>query len=168
LSHTCSLTHRSEQQVAILGATVDANVVIRAQALIKADLNEIVCAIARAATAILSSTVGAVGGIVSTVKDITQAEIAQLTASLSLIAGLVSNIKVVINLTATNLTPAIKSAITAEVAAVSTALSSLTAPLFDLVNAVKDASVSLSLNISGLVGVYGVLTAVIDGVLSTA
>jgi hypothetical protein len=145
---------------------VDLNVNLNAQALIRADLQAIVCAIGRAVAAIQSSTIGAVGGLYNSIQGLTQAEVTELVGSINNIVNLLNRVRVILTVTVTDLTPAVRTAISSQLAAVEAAVPALVSPLFVLITAVRNASVFTSLNVTGLNDVLGGLNAAIEGVLS--
>ncbi len=138
------------QALQIAQSSVGAEVLLAIQANIKANYNAIAQALQTAVGNIERATGGALEGIVSQFEQLVQAEVERIIAGLQGTVQLLKNISVVVNVTVSNLTPALKSALSAEVSAVQSALSSFIQPLSTLVSALQKASVTTGVGVSGL------------------
>ncbi|RKL41121.1 hypothetical protein BFJ72_g6016 [Fusarium proliferatum] len=139
-----------DDNVLLIKNNVDAQVVVQAQALVKANYQAIAQGLAGSTTTIVSVTTGAAGGVAVQAIDLTNQQIATLTASLLVVIDIVENIGATVTVTVTDLTPALRATFQAEINAVKAALNPFISPVLLFAAAVRAASVGGSATITGL------------------
>jgi len=144
----------------------DVNASVQVVAQINADLAGIRDALAAATGNIVTTTVGGLGGILTSLRGLTDAQIASLTGALNQVAALIRQIRLIITVTSTNLTPDLQAAISDELAAVEGALLPLITPLTIFATAVAAARLGLGVAVTGLKSAVSGLLSVVSGLLA--
>lgn len=129
---------------------VDAQIIVEAQALLKANYQAIAQGLATSTTTIVSVTTGAAGGVAAQAIGLTNQQIVTLTAAIRIIIEVIENIGLTIALTVTDLTPALRTTFQAEIDAVKTAINPFVSPVLLFAAAVRAANVGGSATITGL------------------
>ncbi|KAF5229071.1 hypothetical protein FANTH_14316 [Fusarium anthophilum] len=136
--------------VALIKNNVDAQVIVEAQALLKANYQAIAQGLATSTTTIVSVTTGAAGGVVAQAIGLTNQQIVTLTASVNTVISIIQNIGATVTITVTDLTPAVRATFQSEVNAVKAAINPFVSPVLLLAAAVRAANVGGSATITGL------------------
>ncbi|KAF5711652.1 hypothetical protein FGLOB1_4910 [Fusarium globosum] len=139
-----------DDNVLLIKNNVDTQVVVQAQALVKANYQAIAQGLAGSTTTIVSVTTGAAGGVAGQAIGLTNQQIATLTASILVVIDIVENIGATVTVTVTDLTPALRATFQAEINAVKAALNPFINPFLVFAAAVRAASVGGSATITGL------------------
>lgn len=129
---------------------------------IKANYNAILGALQKAAITITSATTTAAGGLDNAAKGVVQSEVDQLTADLKTIQDTLSGIGATVHLTATDLSPAAQSVVTAEVTAVKSAIEPFVKPVNNFAAAVQNVAATSAVTVRGLQPAYYNLNVIIQ------
>jgi hypothetical protein len=140
----------TESAVAAIQGATSASAVVQATAAIAANYNAIIKAIGTATTTILSGTLASTGGIAGSIAGLTQSEVNELTTAIEQAITLVENIGATLQVTATNLGPAVSSSLSGEEAALAAVITPFALPIQALAQAIASASASVSLTVTGL------------------
>ncbi|CAJ0553423.1 Ff.00g119350.m01.CDS01 [Fusarium sp. VM40] len=130
--------------------SVDAQVIIQVQALLRANYQAIAQALNTSTINIIGVTTGAVGGVTGQVVGLTTQQIVQLTATIRRTIATLEQIGATITVTVTDLTPAVRATIQAEINAVTTLINPFITPLLLFSAAVRSAAVTVTVVITGL------------------
>ncbi|KAF5640631.1 hypothetical protein F52700_3782 [Fusarium sp. NRRL 52700] len=139
-----------DDNVALIKNNVDAQVIVEAQALLKANYQAIAQGLATSTTTIVSVTTGAAGGVVGQAIGLTNQQIVTLTAAVNVVIEIIENIGATVTITVTDLTPALRATFQSEINAVKTAINPFVSPVFLFAAAVRAANVGGSATITGL------------------
>ncbi|CAN8102775.1 unnamed protein product [Discula destructiva] len=141
-------------------ATVSAQIIVAAEAVIVSNLDQAVIAINNTANAIAAATINAAGGIQAVVASLVQSEIDQLTTIIQTIENILAGLGVTVSGTA-NLEAAVTAVLNAELNALTAVVNQFIIPIIILVNAIVTAAASLQVTVYGIEGaVQGVLSIV--------
>ncbi|KAF5534311.1 hypothetical protein FMEXI_11366 [Fusarium mexicanum] len=136
--------------VALIKNNVDAQVIVEAQALLKANYQAIAQGLTTSTTTIVSVTTGAAGGVAAQAIGLTNQQIVTLTASVNLVINIVENLGATVTVTVTDLTPALRATFQSEINAVKAAINPFVSPVLLFAAAVRAANVGGSATITGL------------------
>ncbi|KAG9505320.1 hypothetical protein J7337_002287 [Fusarium musae] len=136
--------------VALISNNVDAQVIVEAQALLKANYQAIAQGLTTSTTTIVSVTTGAAGGVAAQAIGLANQQIVTLTASILVVIGILENLGATISITVTDLTPALRAAFQSEINAVKAAINPFVSPVLLLAAAVRAANIGGSATITGL------------------
>ncbi|KAF5578986.1 hypothetical protein FPCIR_11346 [Fusarium pseudocircinatum] len=136
--------------VALIKNNVDAQVIVEAQALLKANYQAIAQGLTASTTTIVSVTTGAAGGVAAQAIGLTNQQIVTLTAAINLIIQIFENIEATVTITITDLTPALRATFQSEINAVKAAINPFLSPVLLFAAAVRAANVGGSATITGL------------------
>ncbi|KAF4503714.1 hypothetical protein FAGAP_59 [Fusarium agapanthi] len=136
--------------VALIQNNVDAQVIVEAQALLKANYQAIAQGLATSTTTIVSVTTGAAGGVAVQAIGLTNQQIVTLTASINIVIDIIQNIGATVTITVTDLTPALRATFQSEINAVKAAINPFVSPVLLLAAAVRAANIGGSATITGL------------------
>ncbi|KLP05235.1 uncharacterized protein Y057_13607 [Fusarium fujikuroi] len=139
-----------DNNVALIKNNVDAQLIVQAQALVKANYQAIAQGLAASTTTIVSVTTGAAGGVAGQAIGLTNQQIATLTASILIVIDIIENIGATVTVTVTDLTPALRATFQAEINAVKAAVNPFVSPVLLFAAAVRAANVGGSATITGL------------------
>jgi len=129
---------------------VGAQIIVEAQALVKANYQAIAQGLAASTTTIVSVTTGAAGGVAAQAIGLTNQQIATLTASVLVVIDIVENIGATVTVTVTDLTPALRATFQSEINATKAAINPFVSPVLLFAGAVRAANVGGSATITGL------------------
>ncbi|KAF5613899.1 uncharacterized protein FSUBG_511 [Fusarium subglutinans] len=151
LSDATAVTlNQINDNVALIKNNVDAQVIVEAQALLKANYQAIAQGLATSTTTIVSVTTGAAGGVAAQAIGLTNQQIVTLTASVNAVINILENIGATVTITVTDLTPALRATFQSEINAVKAAINPFVSPVFLFAAAVRAANVGGSATITGL------------------
>ncbi|EWY97784.1 hypothetical protein FOYG_02547 [Fusarium oxysporum NRRL 32931] len=136
--------------VQLIKDNVDAQIIVEAQALLKANYQAIAQGLATSTTTIVSVTTGAAGGVAAQAIGLTNQQIVTLTVVIRLVIDILENLGATITVTVTDLTPALRATFQAEINAVKAAINPFVSPVLLFAAAVRAANVGGSATITGL------------------
>ncbi|KAF5687442.1 hypothetical protein FCIRC_2386 [Fusarium circinatum] len=136
--------------VALIKNNVGAQVIVEAQALVKANYQAIAQGLATSTTTIVSVTTGAAGGVAAQAIGLTNQQIVTLTTSILVVIDILENIGATVTVTVTDLTPALRATFQSEINAVKAAINPFVSPVLLFATAVRAANVGVSATITGL------------------
>ncbi|EXK41221.1 hypothetical protein FOXG_02316 [Fusarium oxysporum f. sp. lycopersici 4287] len=136
--------------VQLIKDNVDAQIIVEAQALLKANYQAIAQGLATSTTTIVGVTTGAAGGVAAQAIGLTNQQIVTLTVVIRLVIDILENLGATITVTVTDLTPALRATFQAEINAVKAAINPFVSPVLLFAAAVRAANVGGSATITGL------------------
>ncbi|KAF4425273.1 hypothetical protein FACUT_10026 [Fusarium acutatum] len=149
-SSSVTTLNEINDSVLLIKNNVDAQIIVEAQALLKANYQAIAQGLATSTTTIVSVTTGAAGGVVVQALTLTNQQIVTLTASIRLVIDILENLGATITVTVTDLTPALRATFQSEINAVKTAINPFVSPVLLFAAAVRAANIGGSATITGL------------------
>ncbi|EEY18903.1 hypothetical protein D7B24_001436 [Verticillium nonalfalfae] len=162
-----SATKGNIQAIQDAVAEVKNNVEAQVEVVLKTNIQGIADALKKATDDIVKGTTGAGGAIGGDLKDLTQAQINEVRDAIAAAQRILRDIGATVRLTATDLTPALKSAIQSEVDAVKAAIQPFVTPLTTFGEAAKAARASLAVGITGLSTVIAELGGILSRLIAS-